>query len=63
MGGDVARLGLWGGPDAPFPTREAFMDAVETGGVAVMELIARELKAMECTPPAAGEALYSMSQN
>ena len=41
-----ARLGLWGGPCAPFPTREAFMDAVETGGVAVMELIARELKAM-----------------
>jgi hypothetical protein len=42
----AARLGLWGGPDAPFPTREAFMDAVETGGVAAMELIARELKAM-----------------
>ncbi|HEX7947892.1 MAG TPA: bifunctional class I SAM-dependent methyltransferase/DEAD/DEAH box helicase, partial [Phenylobacterium sp.] len=42
----AARLGLWGGPDAPFPTREAFMDTVETGGVAVMELIARELKAM-----------------
>ena len=30
----AARLGLWGGPDAPFPTRDAFMDAVETGGVA-----------------------------
>ncbi len=42
----AARLGLWGGPDAPFPTREDFLDAVETGGVAVMELIARELKAM-----------------
>src|SRR5579859_4099809 len=42
----AARLGLWGGPEAPFSTREAFMDAVETGGVAVMELIARELKAM-----------------
>ncbi|MDR3511006.1 MAG: bifunctional class I SAM-dependent methyltransferase/DEAD/DEAH box helicase [Caulobacteraceae bacterium] len=42
----AARLGLWGGPEAPFPTREAFMDAVEAGGVAVMELIARELKAM-----------------
>ncbi len=42
----AARLGLWGGPEAPFPIREAFMDAVETGGVAVMELIARELKAM-----------------
>ena len=42
----AARLGLWGGPEAPFPTRDAFMEAVETGGVAVMELIARELKAM-----------------
>ena len=42
----AARLGLWGGPEAPFPTREAFMEAVEAGGVAVMELIARELKAM-----------------
>ncbi|WP_372787013.1 strawberry notch-like NTP hydrolase domain-containing protein, partial [Phenylobacterium sp.] len=42
----AARLGLWGGPDAPFPTRDAFLDAIESGGVAVMELIARELKAM-----------------
>jgi protein-L-isoaspartate O-methyltransferase len=42
----AARLGLWGGPDAPFATREAFLSAVETGGVAVMELIARELKAL-----------------
>ena len=42
----AARLGLWGGPEAPFPTRDAFMDAVEKGGVAVMELIARELKAL-----------------
>jgi len=42
----AARLGLWGGPEAPFPTREAFMDAVDKGGVAVMELIARELKAL-----------------
>ena len=42
----AARLGLWGGPEAPFPTRAAFMEAVDAGGVAVMELIARELKAM-----------------
>jgi hypothetical protein len=42
----AARLGLWGGPEAPFATRDAFLDAVESGGVAVMELIARELKAM-----------------
>jgi hypothetical protein len=42
----AARLGLWGGPEAPFHSRSQFMDAVEKGGVAVMELIARELKAM-----------------
>lgn len=40
------RLGLWGGPDAPFNTRDDFMDAVDTGGVAMMELVARELKAL-----------------
>ena len=42
----ASRLGLWGGPDAPFATREDFLKAVGEGGVAVMELIARELKAM-----------------
>ncbi|MFC5342925.1 strawberry notch-like NTP hydrolase domain-containing protein (plasmid) [Brevundimonas staleyi] len=40
------RLGLWGGPEAPFNSRDDFMDAVVRGGVAVMELIARELKAL-----------------
>ncbi|TAJ68722.1 MAG: methylase [Phenylobacterium sp.] len=42
----AARLGLWGGPDAPFTTRADFLDAAETGGIAFMELVARELKAM-----------------
>ncbi|NEX91165.1 bifunctional class I SAM-dependent methyltransferase/DEAD/DEAH box helicase [Caulobacter sp. 17J65-9] len=42
----AARLGLWGGPEAPFENREQFLEAVDAGGVAVMELIARELKAM-----------------
>ncbi len=42
----AARLGLWGGPDAPFATRTDFLDAAETGGIAFMELVARELKAM-----------------
>ncbi|MBI1200357.1 MAG: methylase [Phenylobacterium sp.] len=42
----AARLGLWGGPDAPFATRSDFLDAAETGGVAFMELVARELKAL-----------------
>lgn len=42
----AARLGLWGGPDAPFTTRADFLDAAESGGIAFMELVARELKAM-----------------
>lgn len=42
----ASRLGLWGGPDAPFTTRVDFLDAAESGGIAFMELVARELKAM-----------------
>jgi predicted RNA methylase len=42
----ATRLGLWGGPDAPFDNREQFLKECDSGGVAVMELIARELKAM-----------------
>jgi hypothetical protein len=41
------RLGLWGaGPDYPFPTRAAFVEAMTAGGVAAMEIVARDLKAM-----------------
>jgi len=42
----ASRLGLWGGAEAPFHDRASFLDACEAGGVAVMELIARELKAL-----------------
>ncbi len=42
----ASRLGLWGGVEAPFVNRDSFLDAIESGGVAVMELIARELKAL-----------------
>ena len=42
----ASRLGLWGGPEAPFNTREEFMSACASGGVAIMELVARELKLM-----------------
>ncbi len=42
----AARLGLWGGPEAPFMTRADFLDAMDRGGVAAMELVARELKAL-----------------
>jgi len=40
----AVRLGLWGGPDAPFPTRDAFLEAAEAGGISLVELVARDLK-------------------
>ncbi|RWI37036.1 MAG: methylase [Mesorhizobium sp.] len=40
------RLGLWGGADFPFPTRSDFVAAIEDGGVAAMEVLARDLKAL-----------------
>ena len=40
------RLGLWGGADFPFATRGEFVQAVEAGGVAAMEVLARDLKAL-----------------
>ncbi|HEX3663756.1 MAG TPA: strawberry notch family protein [Rhizomicrobium sp.] len=40
------RLGLWGGEDFPFPTRAEFVEAIEDGGVAAMEVLARDLKAL-----------------
>jgi len=40
------RLGLWGGEDFPFATRTEFVAAIEDGGVAAMEVLARDLKAL-----------------
>ena len=40
------RLGLWGGDDFPFATRTEFVEAIEEGGVAAMEVLARDLKAL-----------------
>jgi len=40
------RLGLWGGEDFPFATRAEFVTAIEEGGVAAMEVLARDLKAL-----------------
>lgn len=43
----AGRLGLWGaGPDYPFPSRDSFVEAMEAGGVAAMEVVARDLKAL-----------------
>ena len=40
------RLGLWGGADFPFANRSEFVGAIEEGGVAAMEVLARDLKAL-----------------
>jgi hypothetical protein len=42
----AARLGLWGTGDFPFATRADFVAAMEQGGVAAMEVLARDLKAL-----------------
>jgi protein strawberry notch len=40
------RLGLWGGAEFPFATRAEFVEAIEAGGVAAMEVLARDLKSL-----------------
>ena len=42
----AARLGLWGTGDFPFATRADFVAAMENGGIAAMEVLARDLKAL-----------------
>ncbi len=41
----ATRLGLWG-PETAFGTREAFVADIRKGGIAAMELVARDLKAL-----------------
>ena len=40
------RLGLWGTDETPFERRTDFVSAMESGGVAAMEVVARDLKAL-----------------
>ncbi|NJR80845.1 strawberry notch family protein [Sphingomonas corticis] len=40
----AVRLGLWG-PETSFANREAFISEIRQGGIAAMELVARDLKA------------------
>jgi predicted RNA methylase len=44
--GYAQRLGLWGGEDFPFVTRAEFVEAIEGGGVAAMEVLARDLRSL-----------------
>ena len=41
----ATRLGLWG-PETAFANREAFVADIRNGGIAAMELVARDLKAL-----------------
>ncbi|WP_375514062.1 strawberry notch-like NTP hydrolase domain-containing protein [uncultured Nostoc sp.] len=40
------RLGLWQTGDFPFTSREDFVESIEGGGIAAMEVVARDLKAL-----------------
>ena len=42
----ATRLGLWGSPDLPFATRADFVAAMEAGGIAALEVLARDLKSL-----------------
>ena len=42
----AGRLGLWAAGETPFETRSDFVSAMEAGGVAAMEVVARDLKAL-----------------
>ena len=42
----ASRLGLWGTGDFPFVTRGEFVSSMEAGGIAAMEIISRDLKAL-----------------
>ena len=42
--GYAQRLGLWGGTDFPFAKRADFMQAIEAGGIAAMEVLAGDLE-------------------
>ena len=42
----ASRLGLWQSGDFPFKTRAEFVAAMEAGGIAAMEIISRDLKAL-----------------
>ena len=42
----AGRLGLWAAGETPFESRGDFVSAMEAGGVAAMEVVARDLKAL-----------------
>jgi hypothetical protein len=64
----AVRLGLWGSTDMSFATRQDFVAAMEAGGIAAMEVLARDLKALGlyasralsyAAPTAAHQTLYA----
>ncbi|WP_429924170.1 strawberry notch-like NTP hydrolase domain-containing protein [Agrobacterium vitis] len=56
------RLGLWGAEDFPFATRAEFVEAIEDGGVAAMEVLARDLRSLGLYLPPVPGALDQIVQ-
>ena len=42
----AVRLGLWGAGETPFENRSEFISAMDAGGVAALEVVARDMKAL-----------------
>ena len=42
----ASRLGLWGTPETPFSARTDFVQAMDAGGVAALEVVARDSKSL-----------------
>lgn len=42
----TARLGLWGTGEFPFADRSSFIQTIEAGGIAAMEVVCRDLQAL-----------------
>lgn len=42
----MERLGLWNSQNSPFTSREQFLSEISAGGIAALEVIARDLKAL-----------------
>lgn len=42
----MERLGLWNSQDSPFTSREQFLSEIEQGGIAALEVVVRDLKAL-----------------
>ena len=58
----ASRLGLWVAGETPFETRTEFVSAMEAGGVAAMEVVARDLMALGLYLEGSRSALFEPSR-